>query len=311
MMNQASGNVCGCHLGHFGVSKVVHSVIGNKWQDGPLISNPVASNLKILRKVLCYRDYDFGIVSGTLSWGGGDEIRRIPPYTPPTPGETPPMALLEAHHITKTYSVGNRGITVLEDVSLTVDTGEFIVIAGSSGSGKTTLLTLLSGLDHPSSGRVCIEGRDITDASEEELAPLRNRSVGFVFQSFHLVPSMTALENIMLPAELKGDADAGGRAGRLLARVGLSERADNLPSQLSGGEKQRVALCRALINRPKLIFADEPTGNLDSENGQVVFDQLIDLKNEQGATLILVTHNLEIARTANRVLTLKDGRLTG
>lgn len=221
------------------------------------------------------------------------------------------MALLEAHHITKTYSVGNRGITVLEDVSLTVDTGEFIVIAGSSGSGKTTLLTLLSGLDHPSSGRVCIEGRDITDASEEELAPLRNRSVGFVFQSFHLVPSMTALENIMLPAELKGDADPGGRAGRLLARVGLSERADNLPSQLSGGEKQRVALCRALINRPKLIFADEPTGNLDSENGQVVFDQLIDLKNEQGATLILVTHNLEIARTANRVLTLKDGRLTG
>jgi putative ABC transport system ATP-binding protein len=221
------------------------------------------------------------------------------------------MALLEAHHITKTYSVGNRGITVLEDVSLTVDTGEFIVIAGSSGSGKTTLLTLLSGLDHPSSGRVCIEGRDITHASEEELAPLRNRSVGFVFQSFHLVPSMTALENIMLPAELKGDADAGGRAGRLLARVGLSERADNLPSQLSGGEKQRVALCRALINRPKLIFADEPTGNLDSENGQVVFDQLIDLKNEQGATLILVTHNLEIARTANRVLTLKDGRLTG
>ncbi|MFO7644195.1 MAG: ABC transporter ATP-binding protein [Desulfosarcina sp.] len=221
------------------------------------------------------------------------------------------MALLEAHHITKTYSVGSRGITVLEDVSLTVDTGEFIVIAGSSGSGKTTLLTLLSGLDHPSSGRVCIEGRDITDASEEELAPLRNRSVGFVFQSFHLVPSMTALENIMLPAELKGDADAGGRAGRLLARVGLSERADNLPSQLSGGEKQRVALCRALINRPKLIFADEPTGNLDSENGQVVFDQLIDLKNEQGATLILVTHNLEIARTANRVLTLKDGRLTG
>jgi len=221
------------------------------------------------------------------------------------------MALLEAHHITKTYSVGNRGITVLEDVSLTVDTGEFIVIAGSSGSGKTTLLTLLSGLDHPSSGRVCIEGRDITHASEEELAPLRNRSVGFVFQSFHLVPSMTALENIMLPAELKGDADAGGRAGRLLARVGLSERADNLPSQLSGGEKQRVALCRALINRPKLIFADEPTGNLDSENGQVVFDQLIDLKNEQGATLVLVTHNLEIARTANRVLTLKDGRLTG
>ncbi len=221
------------------------------------------------------------------------------------------MALLEAQHITKTYTVDHRAITVLENVSLSAEKSEFIVIAGSSGSGKTTLLTLLSGLDHPTSGRIFIDGQEITEASEEELAPLRNRAIGFVFQSFHLIPSMTAKENIMFPAELRGDPDADIRAGQLLARVGLSARAGNLPSQLSGGEKQRIALCRALINRPKLLFADEPTGNLDSENGKTVLAQLIDLKNEHGATLVLVTHNLEIARAADRVLTLKDGHLKG
>jgi putative ABC transport system ATP-binding protein len=219
------------------------------------------------------------------------------------------MPILEARHITKTYHLDHRTITVLEDVSLTVEQGEFIVIKGSSGSGKTTLLTLLSGLDHPTAGQLFIDGREITHATEEELAPLRNRDIGFVFQAFHLVPSMTARENIMLPAELKGDRDAGRRADALLQRVGLSDRAKNLPSQLSGGEKQRVALCRALINRPKLIFADEPTGNLDTENGAIVFDQLIDLKNEHGATLVLVTHNPEIAAAAQRVLTLRDGHL--
>ena len=219
------------------------------------------------------------------------------------------MQILEARHITKTYHLDHRTITVLEDVSLTVEQGEFIVIKGSSGSGKTTLLTLLSGLDHPTAGQLFIDGREITHATEEELAPLRNQDIGFVFQAFHLVPSMTARENIMLPAELKGDRDAEKRANALLQRVGLSDRANNLPSQLSGGEKQRVALCRALINRPKLIFADEPTGNLDTENGAIVFDQLIDLKNEHGATLVLVTHNPEIAGAAERVLTLRDGQL--
>jgi putative ABC transport system ATP-binding protein len=221
------------------------------------------------------------------------------------------MALLEARDITKAYTLDHRDISVLEHVSLSAVKGEFIVIAGSSGSGKTTLLTLLSGLDHPTSGRIFIDDREITRASEEDLAPLRNRTIGFVFQSFHLVPSMTALENIMFPAELRGDPEAAARAGQLLARVGLSARADNLPSQLSGGEKQRIALCRALINRPKLLFADEPTGNLDSENGKIVLAQLIDLKNEHGATLVLVTHNPDIARAADRVLTLKDGRLIG
>jgi putative ABC transport system ATP-binding protein len=221
------------------------------------------------------------------------------------------MALIEARNLVKTYAVDHRAITVLDNVSMRAEKGEFIVIAGSSGSGKTTLLTLLSGLDHPTSGQVFIDDREITHASEEDLAPLRNRTIGFVFQSFHLVPSMTAMENIMFPAELTGDPDAKARAGHLLARVGLSARADNLPSQLSGGEKQRIALCRAMINRPKLLFADEPTGNLDSENGRMVLTQLIDLKNEHGATLVLVTHNPEIARAADRVISLKDGHLIG
>ena len=154
-----------------------------------------------------------------------------------------------------------------------------------------------------------IDQQDITGASEDDLAPLRNRMIGFVFQAFHLIPSMSALENIMFPAELQGLGDAEAKARQLLERVGLSGRADNLPSRLSGGEKQRVSLCRAMINDPKLIFADEPTGNLDSRNGRIVFSQLVEMKNEHGATLIVVTHNAEIASAADRVLVLKDGRL--
>jgi putative ABC transport system ATP-binding protein len=220
------------------------------------------------------------------------------------------MAILEARALNKTYTVDHQKIMVLNDVSLSVEPGEFLVITGSSGSGKTTLLTMLSGLDKPTSGRVLIDQRDITDASEDDLAPIRNRMIGFVFQAFHLVPSMSALENIMFPAELQGLADAERKARQLLERVGLSDRADNLPSRLSGGEKQRVSLCRAMINDPKLIFADEPTGNLDSKNGRIVFSQLIEMKNEKGATLIVVTHNTEIASAADRVLGLKDGRLS-
>jgi putative ABC transport system ATP-binding protein len=219
------------------------------------------------------------------------------------------MSILEARQLNKTYTVDNRRITVLTDISLSIATGEFVVITGSSGSGKTTLLTLLSGLDQPSSGHVVIQGQEITGATEDELAPIRNRMIGFVFQSFHLVPSMTAKENIMFPAEIMGNKDAEQTARRLLERVGLADRADNMPSQLSGGEKQRVSLCRAMVNRPKLLFADEPTGNLDSKNGDIVLSQLIDLKTEQGATLILVTHNPDIAKAADRVLILEDGRL--
>ncbi len=221
------------------------------------------------------------------------------------------MSILEAKEISKVYTVDHRDITVLNRVSLKVEVGEFVVITGSSGSGKTTLLTLISGLDQPSSGQVFIDHQDITGASEDDLAPFRNRIIGFVFQSYHLVPSMTALENIMFPAELLGDPNASQKAHQLLKRLGLEERADNLPSQLSGGEKQRVSLCRAMINRPKLLFADEPTGNLDSENGKKILSQLVELKTEQGATLILVTHNPEIAHAADRVLTIQDGRLSG
>ncbi len=219
------------------------------------------------------------------------------------------MAILEARQLTKTYTVDDRQIKVLDDVSLSVAQGEFLVITGASGSGKTTLLTLLSGLDHPTSGQVLIDNQDITGASEDDLAPLRNKLIGFVFQSFHLVPSMTARENIMFPAELLGEPNAGERADLLLDRMGLSARGDNLPSQLSGGEKQRVALCRSMINQPKLLFADEPTGNLDSQSGMAVLSQLVELKNEQGATLILVTHNPDIAKAADRLLVIEDGRL--
>jgi putative ABC transport system ATP-binding protein len=212
------------------------------------------------------------------------------------------MAILEARALTKIYSVDHQNIVVLNDISLSVEPGEFLVVTGSSGSGKTTLLTLLSGLDKPTSGRVFLDQQDITGASEDDLAPLRNRIIGFVFQAFHLIPSMSALENIMFPAELQGLGDAETKARQLLERVGLSDRADNLPGRLSGGEKQRVSLCRAMINDPKLIFADEPTGNLDSKNGRIVFSQLVEMKNEHGATLIVVTHNTEIASAADRVL---------
>jgi putative ABC transport system ATP-binding protein len=219
------------------------------------------------------------------------------------------MTVLEARHVSKAYSVGDRTIKVLDDICLTVAGREFIVIRGSSGSGKTTLLTLLSGLDKPSTGRILVNGRDITDTPEDDLAPLRNRQMGFVFQSFHLVPALTALENVMLPAELMGLTDAAPKALDLLTRVGMAQRRDNFPAQLSGGEKQRIALCRAVINHPPLLFADEPTGNLDSENGQAVLDLLLDLKHEHGATLVLVTHSATIAQMADRILTLKDGRM--
>jgi putative ABC transport system ATP-binding protein len=184
------------------------------------------------------------------------------------------------------------------------------VVAGSSGSGKTTLLSLLSGLDKPSSGRVLVEERDITDISEDDLAPLRNEIIGFVFQSFHLVPSLTALENVMFPAELKHDSRAHAKAVDLLKRVGMQKRSANFPHQLSGGEMQRVAMCRAVINNPKIIFADEPTGNLDSENGQAVLDLLLEFQRERRTTLVLITHSLDIAEMADRVIVLKDGRIT-
>ncbi|TGU72514.1 ABC transporter ATP-binding protein [Geomonas terrae] len=219
------------------------------------------------------------------------------------------MTILKAKEITKQYHIGNRDITVLDNVTLEVAQGEFLVVKGESGSGKSTLLTILSGLDRPDRGRISIEGRDITDLDEDAIAPLRNSTFGFVFQSFHLVPSLSALENVMFPAELKGDKEARTKALALLDRVGLAHRVASFPHQLSGGEKQRCAICRALINDPRIIFADEPTGNLDSVNGEAILALLLELQRERGTTMILVTHSPEIAGSADRVITLKDGRI--
>jgi len=219
------------------------------------------------------------------------------------------MNIVEAKQVTKTYRIGDRRIRVLVDVSLCVPAGQFLVVEGNSGSGKTTLLSLLSGLDKPTSGSVFLEQKDITHASEDDLAPLRNEMIGFVFQSFHLVPSLTALENVMFPAELQNDSRALEKAGDLLQRVGLQDRSGNYPHQLSGGEMQRVAMCRALINNPKIIFADEPTGNLDSENGHAILELLLEFHKELKTTLVLVTHSTEIAKMADRMIVLKDGRI--
>ncbi len=219
------------------------------------------------------------------------------------------MAILEAKKITKTYKIGERQINVLKELSLKIEPGEVVAIVGSSGSGKSTLISMLSGLDQPTRGRIFVNSQDITDKTEDELAPLRNHEIGFIFQSFHLVPSLTALENIMFPAELNGDPQAHAKAEALLRRVGIWERADNFPHQLSGGEKQRVAICRALVNQPNIIFADEPTGNLDSANSNEILNLLFELHQEQKTTLVLVTHNMEIAKMADRVIPLHDGEI--
>jgi putative ABC transport system ATP-binding protein len=219
------------------------------------------------------------------------------------------MDILTASDLNKTYRLGKDTIPILKDVSLSVVRGEYIVIQGNSGSGKTTLLSLLSGLDRPTSGQVMIDGKDITRMTEDELAPLRNTTFGFVFQSFHLIPSLTVIENVMFPAELNRDSNARGKAIGLLERMGLQNRWFHFPHQLSGGEKQRTAICRALINDPKILFADEPTGNLDSENGQAVLKLLAELRSEKGTALILVTHSPEIARLADQVILLRDGAI--
>ena len=217
--------------------------------------------------------------------------------------------MIEAKNVTKTYEIEKRTITVLDDIDLEIDTGEFVVVAGSSGSGKTTLLSLLSGLDNPSRGSIRISGQEITTLREDDLAPLRNELIGFVFQAFYLIPSLNALENVMFPAELRKDGDARKKAESLLNRVGIWERRNNSPEQLSGGEKQRVAICRALINKPKLLFADEPTGNLDSENSHGIISLILELQEEHQATLVMATHSVEIAKRADRTLFLQDGRL--
>jgi putative ABC transport system ATP-binding protein len=217
--------------------------------------------------------------------------------------------VLKAVELSKSYRVDDRRITVLDNINLAVEKGECIVIEGKSGSGKSTLLSLLSGIDKPDSGRIILHNTDITELSEDRLAPFRNRTIGYVFQSFHLIPSLTALENIMFPAELNHDPEAAATAAELLRRVDLHQRDNNFPHQLSGGEKQRVGLCRALVNSPQIVFADEPTGNLDSANGETILQLLLKLRREHDTTLVMATHSLEISSTADRIVRLVDGRI--
>ena len=218
--------------------------------------------------------------------------------------------MLVATEVVKTYQrPGATPVEALRGVSLSVKAGEFVAVTGASGSGKSTLITVLSGLDLPTSGSVLVDGFEITRADEAELALLRNRKIGFVFQDFHLISSMTAWENVAFPAELAGHDQARQQAQELLARVGLKERLESFPHQLSGGEKQRVALCRAVINRPALLFADEPTGNLDSHHGDQVLQLLLELQAESRSTLMLVTHSSELAARADRIVVMGDGRV--
>ncbi len=220
-------------------------------------------------------------------------------------------AILRCRSLSRTYRSGSRELTVLKDITFDVSPGEFLAILGPSGSGKTTLLGLLAGLDLPSSGKVHLDGEDLGSLTEDERARLRVEKIGFVFQSFQLMPTLTAQENVQVPLELGGQSEAGIRAHDLLARVGLSGREHHYPVQLSGGEQQRVALARAFSTRPKILFADEPTGNLDASTGATIIELMAELNNDQGTTLILVTHDLELASRARRTIRLADGRLSG
>ena len=219
------------------------------------------------------------------------------------------MRVLEARQVVREVSSPEGTLTIVADVSFAVERGESLAIVGPSGSGKSTLLAMLAGLDLPTRGTVLLNGVDLTSLDEDGRARLRAGHVGFVFQSFHLVPSLTAIENVMLPLELAGTAGAAERAREALERVGLVPRARHYPRQLSGGEQQRVAIARALIAHPDVLFADEPTGNLDSVTGARIADLLFDLNQELGTTLLLVTHEITLARRCGRVLTLDAGRL--
>jgi len=218
-------------------------------------------------------------------------------------------AVLAAHRLVKQVTSPEGSLTILDDVSFTVAPGETVAIVGASGAGKSTLLALLAGLDLPSSGHVLLNGSNLTELDEDGRAKLRADSVGFVFQSFHLVPSLNALENVMLPLELAGADDARSRSQEIIAEVGLTERALHYPAQLSGGEKQRVAIARAFATEPAVLFADEPTGNLDSRTGEKIVELMFELNRRSSTTLVLVTHDNQLAERCDRVLSLDAGRL--
>ena len=217
--------------------------------------------------------------------------------------------MIELTNVSRTVQSGAGPLTILHPTSLQIAKGQVVAIAGPSGSGKSTLLGLIAGLDAPTTGSILVDGEPITSRSEERLAKIRGEKVGIVFQFFHLLPSLTAIENILVPMEIAGANDAPARAARLLSEVGLADRGHHYPSQLSGGEQQRVALARALANNPPVLLADEPTGNLDSVTGRQVIEMLVSAGRKQGRTVVLVTHDAELAALADEVISLRDGRV--
>ena len=219
------------------------------------------------------------------------------------------MSILDLQNVSKTYQSGSRKLTVLDQVTFSIQAGETIAIVGPSGSGKTTLLGLCAGLDSSSTGSVVLNGESLEKLNEDQRAAVRNRDVGFIFQNFQLLPTLTALENVMVPLELKKRTNAKEKAMELLDKVGLKDRATHYPTQLSGGEQQRVSIARAFANAPKILFADEPTGNLDTETGAMIENLIFDLNKEQGTTLVLVTHDLELAAKTQRIVHIKGGKI--
>jgi putative ABC transport system ATP-binding protein len=217
--------------------------------------------------------------------------------------------ILKITGLEKTYTSGNKQLTVLNDISFEVETGQTFSIIGPSGSGKTTLLGICAGLDQPNAGSVELCGQDLSALNEDERAQLRNKEVGFIFQNFQLLPTLTALENVSVPLELQGSKEATEKSKVLLEKVGLGDRIHHYPSQLSGGEQQRVALARAFSNSPSILFADEPTGNLDEETGEKVIKLLFDLNKENGTTLVIISHDLELAHRTQQILRLKGGKI--
>ncbi|MEQ1763886.1 MAG: ABC transporter ATP-binding protein [Pyrinomonadaceae bacterium] len=215
--------------------------------------------------------------------------------------------MITLSNLTKTVKSGIEELTILNDVSLAIPEGQFVSLTGASGSGKSTLLGLMAGLDAPSSGRITIDGDEVTAMNEDGLARLRSEKIGFVFQSFHLIPSLTAFENVLIPMEIIGAANAKSRTAELLEEIGLSDRGHHYPNELSGGEQQRVAIARAFANKPKILLADEPTGNLDTKNGQHIFELMEALHHQRNITLVLVTHDPALAAKAQRQVVLRDG----
>ena len=219
------------------------------------------------------------------------------------------MSILDLQNVSKTYQSGSRKLTVLDQVTFSIQAGETIAIVGPSGSGKTTLLGLCAGLDSSSTGSVVLNGQALENLNEDQRAAVRSRDVGFIFQNFQLLSTLTALENVMVPLELKKQSNAKEKAMELLDKVGLKDRATHYPTQLSGGEQQRVSIARAFANAPKILFADEPTGNLDTETGAMIESLIFDLNKEQGTTLVLVTHDLELAAKTQRIIYIKGGKI--